>query len=160
MPKKRKTYKSFDEIIDLTDKIKIESDRHSSPEYSLYSSQNITNQSNNQRSPSPFPPPSSFPYDDSTSGQPIVASVSRGKKRAWTKEEDQALLDSIIIELSGHWSSICSRNKLLAQRGPSMVSQRFKNSIKHKLLGGDNSNFGSETGNENGRDHTDLINLQ
>ncbi|RIA96586.1 protein-tyrosine phosphatase-like protein [Glomus cerebriforme] len=112
-----------------------------SPKYSPYPSQNPTNQ--DQRSPSSSLsdlPSSSFPrtHDDSSSqssSQPILASGSRGKKRAWTKEEDQALLDSIIVELSGHWSSICSRNELLIQRGPSMVSQRFKTSIKNKLLG-------------------------
>ncbi|GES89352.1 hypothetical protein GLOIN_2v1575668 [Rhizophagus clarus] len=118
MPEKRKICKSVDGMIDLTDKIKLKSGHQSSPEYSPYLSQNFTNRSINQRSPSPIP---------STSSQPIVASASRGKKRAWTKEEDQALLDSIIVELSGHWSSICSRNELLTQRGP-------------------------KTGNENGRD--------
>ncbi|CAG8491150.1 358_t:CDS:2 [Funneliformis mosseae] len=149
--RKNSTHKSFseDEIIDLTNEIKKEKETEDlfSPKYITQHPISYTNQYKDERPQSSDPlqsdPPSSFsPVYCAHDNPPPVSPNQPGlrcKKRAWTKEEDHALLDSIIVELSGRWSSICSRNELLIQRGPSMASQRFKSSIKHKLLSGENS---------------------
>ncbi|CAI2184568.1 6265_t:CDS:2 [Funneliformis geosporum] len=153
MSKRKYSTHSEDEIIDLTNEIKKEKETEhlfSKTYLPIYTQNPIsyTNQYKDERpqssdDPLPSDPPTSFSpaYCAHDNPPPVSPNQpgSRGKRRAWTKEEDHALLDSIIVELSGHWSSICSRNELLIQRGPSMASQRFKSSIKHKLLGGENS---------------------
>jgi hypothetical protein len=71
----------------------------------------------------------------------IKKSHNKKPKSFWTSEEDQALFDAVTSFVSGKWKKVCSEHPSLAERGPSMVHQRWNTKSKY-FLGAKSGNVG------------------